>query len=121
MLEGLFKNSMLAIVTLVNIGVSVALVYVSLEAYRIFRLKIFKQSFMIFMLASYILLAGSMIIYFGLESWLQYSMFKLFIIFFTTFGILLAVGIMKMIEAAQTIGIGVMAHPAETEKKKKKK
>ncbi len=121
MVENMISNSILGGVTLVAIAISVALVYISLEAYRTFKLKIFKQAFAVFMFASYILLVGSMITYFGVEVWSEYGTFKVFMVLFIIFGVLFTTGIIKMIEAAQMLGIGKMPSRSELKKLKKKK
>ena len=97
----------MSILLLANIAVSVALVYVSMVAYKEVKLKVFKDAFFIFMIASYIWLAANMTVYLGLKDLLFNDfVLKIFITCFTTFLIVLSFGIFRLANAITALGMG---------------
>ncbi len=91
------KEIVLTLVNLFNIAVATTLLILTVNAYRKYRLRIFKNAWMFIILASVLWLTGHIFLFLRMSNYIHYVLFTIFIIF-------VCIGFWLLTKAAETLG-----------------
>jgi bacteriorhodopsin len=94
------KTPIIITLSVINFILSIALLVVSWKAYKVFKLRIYKDGFFIISVAAALWLCGHMLFFMGKKYLWLHS------VVFTVFMFLLNIGIFKLINAARYTGLG---------------
>ncbi len=91
------KGLVLTLVNLFNIAVAAMLLILTVNAYRKYHLRIFKNAWMFIIIASVLWLTGHVFLFLHLSNYIHYVLFTIFIIF-------VCIGFWLLTKAAETLG-----------------